>query len=503
MENVTRGVEKSLADAKKLLFRGKITAEEYSKLFEQLGDIVRMSQYFNGVTFHNVFHEVLREFFKSMTGDMAVNTSVVQELVQELASAEPIPSVAKGADTIVTAAVAVASAPVALPTPVTATAPLAAPVNTVSLGPVVPVPPADDWKEKPRRNVFQCKQCRTRHDHMPLTGKCECGNGSFTVLDVPVSSEEHKELCRDLEKELAAPPVKSSPAPVAASVLPVADKSTASVAEVLDSQSKSSGVLSVLNREYWACDNSECGSDDLLHEVPVPPPDKKQIASRYQCLKCGYVGQILLQYDELVALRGSSLSVAYKIGKDDYKLLVAWRDAPAPSETAVKAPEAQKPAAPALMTAEPAAPPVKKTRGRPRKGQEVTAPQPESFQGKGNESVGEKAAAGRGPAHDKIIGGSAEAGAGKAAQAVPSVADLVAKIAGYEAPQVNPEAIKAATFAQVADWTMAKLISSFEELTGQVFDQSKIVVPSDKNIREVLEEAVVAQLVGRNCGVEA
>ena len=346
--------------------------------------------------------------------------------------------------------------------------------------------------------AFLCTQCGKHHDAFPMSGKCECGHGSFKTVDV-TSSPEHKALCQELQAELAkpvitvtAPPALDFAAPPAVPVpAPVASCANASPDVVTTKSQPESGLLSVLNKDFWACDNEKCGSDDLVHECPVPLPDGHQIGSRYQCLKCGHVGQILLQHEELVKLRGTSQVVIFRVGVDDFKVFGGQRNGPAASETrtaptpSVKAaavPEALAPVTRVQVVPETVTAPPKKSRGRPRKNQENPAPAPESF-----------------PVPAQASQPSPQA----PTQSSKDIAALVTQIAGYESPQVSPEAFAEELRPQVESWNMAKLIKEAESLTNKVYDITKMTVPADKNVRQVLEEIVINEMIGKTCGVEA
>jgi hypothetical protein len=381
---------------------------------------------------------------------------------------------------------------------------------------VVTAPPQQPIADAPKRTSFICKSCNASYDHFPATGVCaQCGKGAFKTVDVLASSAEHTALCNELAQGIAAKPIIPI-APAPATGLKAVAQDTAPSTPAQDA-----GVICVFNKDFWACDNPACGSDDLLHEVPVPPPDKKQLTSRYQCLSCGAVGKIMLQWEELVSLRGSSAPVAFKLGKDDWKLLKKWRDSPVPSETAVKAAPAQQAKAPELMPSTPAskaatvaavarvaadgidapgvadAAPVKRQRGRPKKS-EAPAQPPESFPGvQGKTAVDDTA---RSQATEQVRQVS-QVGQVQSQAPTPDNVALVAKIAGYEeTSQVDPAALAQEMKTQIQDWTMEKVLKEAEALTGQTIDLAKMSVPTDKNIRQVLEELVIVELIGKTLG---
>ena len=454
--------QKALAAVKKALAHGKMSLDEHQMVVRNLLELTRLYQFVNGA-FKTTLSEASRDYFKVLSeGAAAEHNQAEAEVVAPIFGSFP--------------AEVVETAPAAPP-------PAAPPAQGADFGTSVEsnsLPPA-------KQSVFICKKCSASYEHFPSTGKCACGHGAFKTVDVPNPTPEHKAFCQEMEKDLAAKPViPLQPAPVSApAILP---EKAAKAAEPLKTLPES-GIISVLNKDIWACDNAGCGSDDLLHEVPVPPADKHQIGSRYQCLKCGCIGNILLQYEELVKLRGSSQAVAFKIGKDDYKQLVKWRDSPVPSERAVKAePTPVAVVIPAVSAApeqvssvsgteqQGTAAPARK-RGRPKKILEVPAQAPESFPGAA------------------VSSGNAGQAQVQAQAPSPSIVDLVTKIAGYEAPPINTEALTKELQEQIAVWPMDKLLKEAEALTGKVIDPAKMQIPSDKNLRQVLEETVIAEMI--------
>ena len=481
MIEVIRDVEDYLKWLKKNVYLPK---PNHPEILHKILDLTRLEQFVSGPIFKTTFLEVLRDYCKTVvkTGDvpeslMSSGTTTPSQLLPNTRPESSPPVLGKVVD--------LPPRPSAV---VTVTPSLAAVPTTATVSePAVVI-------EQAVASVFICKKCSQNFEHFPATGKCACGNGSFRTVDAPKPSEEHKEFCREMERDLVVPKTQPivapllSPAPVPA---PVLEPQAAPVVPPSPS-TQESGLLTVLSKQFWACDNASCGSDDLVHEVPVPPPDKHQVGSRYQCLDCGAVGKILLQWDELVALRGGSQVVAFKIGKDDYKKLKSWRDAPAPSETAVKAEPVKPPApvsapaiAPVVINAANTQPAPKNTRGRPKKAkEEVPAQTPESFQA---------------PAAQAQTQVTLQA----AVAAAPGIADLIKKIAGYESPQVDQTALAQEVQGQVKGWDMAKLLKEAETLTGQTIDITKMQVPPDKNVRQVLEDLVVSEMVGKSCGETA
>lgn len=470
MQNAIKNLEKDLASAKRILIRGKLRSDEEQDICATLLTVARLRLFVNSTAFTVLTTEVERDYFKAKLNA----APLIAKLEEPTAPTPPA---------------------VEAPAPEPAPAPTPTPTEQLR---------------------FVCKKCATILDFMPGGGLCVCGSGAFSAVEASKAqgtavkifeqnAADHKELCKELEQMNTQP----QPQPLSVTQPQSEPLSVGALSQKSEPQSVSvpktqSGVLNVLNKMYWSCDNEKCGSDDLLHEVPVPPPDGAQIGSKYQCLACGHTGSILLQHDELVKLRGESVVVPFIIGQHD--LVVKWRNKPVASETAVKkAPEPltllPQPS-PELQTAVAALPPApaKKGRGRPKKNQETPAEKPESFQAQGQVSVQAN------PDGKKDSNGVQASKTIAASQTpVSSYTDLVAKIAGYESPQVSEEAFTQDLKVQSEEWTMDKILKDWEGFTGKVCDPAKNspMVPPDKNLRQVLVEQVIAELVGKMCGVSA
>lgn len=114
--------------------------------------------------------------------------------------------------------------------------------------------------------------------------------------------------------ESSAPSTSSKPMENSAPVT-TSKPSEASAPSSTSNPSDSSNLFCVRTTQFWACDNTSCGHDDLVMELQMPGGKRKTEQIRYQCLKCTFIGTAELTKEEIAKAMKEEKRVEFEINK--------------------------------------------------------------------------------------------------------------------------------------------------------------------------------------------
>ena len=324
---------------------------------------------------------------------------------------------------------------------------------------------SDAQSSKKTITFWKCKGCGVEFPSFPQDGCPDCHGTAFKCVDRPAveienapvktqaylasnSAENHREDCKALEADVEAmkatlpPKTLSVVGPPQTRPLPLsAAAAAATPAPISTPATTPSGTATVLSKDFWSCDNAECGSDDLVIATVPLTPNGEALSGKYQCLTCGHIGVLQLQAEEITLARNLAPS-DFEIGKDDYHVLARLRENFVKSEQVTPVP--------------------------------VVAESPKKRKKK-SESA---------PSADATT-----ASAATPPTVIPKIQELLASVVGYESPTISQEAIGAELRPQIEAWPLEKLIKEYESLTGQKYVQGT-------TLPDAMQVAVIKKLSG-------
>jgi hypothetical protein len=266
-----------------------------------------------------------------------------------------------------------------------------------------------------------------------------------------------------------------------------------------------SNLFCVRTSQFWACDNENCGNDDLIMEMQLPSDKRKTEQIRYQCTKCALIGTAELTTEEIAKAMKEEKRVEFKIGENIFDFLNQPRPAGKKRKSGKTQPDNQPgepKGTPLLDAAEQGeqhmnaiAQEVKQSRAvSATPNVQAPSPTPPAAQSeKAKTKKGGTADATPFPSLGSHPTGQAPANQPSAASvetpaAVKKAVEKVITAQVSPSEVVSDEMMKTLT-STVSAWALERLIKEWESMTGKVYKQG-VTVP------DAMVTEVVYQLAG-------